>query len=61
VRAVERLYPLAGAGGLSEDSAFQRHFRDVHAIAAHIALAWDVQAVNYGAVTLGAPPPDPKI
>lgn len=61
VRAVERLYPLAGAAGLSEDSAFQRHFRDVHAIAAHIALAWDVQAVNYGSVTLGAPPPDPKI
>lgn len=61
VRAVERLYPLAGAGGLDGGSPFQRHFRDVHAIAAHIALAWDLQAANYGAVALGGPPPDPKI
>ena len=61
VRAVERLYPLGGASGLDQHNAFQRHFRDVHAIAAHIALSWDIQAVNYGMVALGGPSPDPKI
>jgi len=33
----------------------------VHAIAAHIALTWDVQATNYGTVAAGGVPPDPKI
>lgn len=61
VRAVERLYPLGGATGLDEQSVFQRHFRDVHAIAAHIALSWDVQATSYGTVALGGGAPDPKI
>ncbi len=61
VRAVERLHPLGGAAGLGEGSAFQRSFRDVHAIAAHIALTWDVQATNYGTVAAGGAPPDPKI
>lgn len=61
VRAVERLYPLGGAGGLDESNAFQRQVRDVHAIAAHIALSWDVQATNYGTVAAGGAAPDPKI
>jgi 3-hydroxy-9,10-secoandrosta-1,3,5(10)-triene-9,17-dione monooxygenase len=61
LRAVERLYPLAGANGLADASPFQRAFRDVHAACAHIALTWDVQAANYGAVLLGGPSSDPKL
>ena len=61
LRAVERLYPLAGANGLAEHSPFQRAFRDVHGACAHIALTWDVQAANYGGVLLGHPSTDPKL
>lgn len=61
LRAVERLYPLAGANGLAEHSPFQRAFRDVHGACAHIALTWDVQAANYGGVVLGRPSTDPKL
>jgi 3-hydroxy-9,10-secoandrosta-1,3,5(10)-triene-9,17-dione monooxygenase len=60
-RAVERLYPLAGANGLAEASPFQRSLRDIHACCAHIALTWDVQAANYGGVLLGRPSSDPKL
>lgn len=61
VSAVERLYPLAGAQGLSAADPLQRAWRDAHAVSAHIALVWDIQAVNYGAVRLGLPCPDPRI
>ncbi|MEJ0068956.1 MAG: acyl-CoA dehydrogenase family protein [Pseudomonadota bacterium] len=61
LRAVERLYPLAGANGLAESSPFQRAFRDIHGACAHIALTWDVQAANYGGVLLGAASTDPKL
>jgi hypothetical protein len=33
--------------------AFQRAWRDVHAVTQHIALVWDVQALNYAATRLG--------
>jgi 3-hydroxy-9,10-secoandrosta-1,3,5(10)-triene-9,17-dione monooxygenase len=61
LRAVERLYPLAGANGLAEASPFQRTFRDIHGACAHIALTWDVQGANYGGVLLGAASTDPKL
>lgn len=61
VSAVERLYPLGGAQGLSTGDPLQRAWRDVHAVGQHIALVWDIQAVNYGAVRLGLPCPDPRI
>jgi 3-hydroxy-9,10-secoandrosta-1,3,5(10)-triene-9,17-dione monooxygenase len=61
VRAVQRLQPLFGGGGLADDTPTQRAFRDVHAVAAHIALTWDVQAANYGGVLLGAASTDPKL
>jgi 3-hydroxy-9,10-secoandrosta-1,3,5(10)-triene-9,17-dione monooxygenase len=60
-RAVERLYPLAGANGLADASPFQRALRDIHACCAHIALTWDVQAANYGGVLLGRASTDPKL
>ena len=61
VQAVERLMPVVGGRGLELHHAFQRAWRDVHAVAQHIALVWDVQALNYGAARLGIAGADPKI
>ena len=61
VRAVDRIYPLLGGSGLASDDPIQRAWRDVHAIAQHIALIWDLQGAQWGAVALGQPCPDPRI
>jgi alkylation response protein AidB-like acyl-CoA dehydrogenase len=61
VQAVERLMPVVGGRGIELHHAFQRAWRDVHAVARHIALVWDVQALNYGAMRLGLKAGDPKI
>ncbi|HZE46486.1 MAG TPA: acyl-CoA dehydrogenase family protein [Xanthobacteraceae bacterium] len=61
VQAVERLMPVVGGRGLELHHAFQRAWRDVHAVAQHIALVWDVQALNYAAARLGLAAGDPKI
>jgi 3-hydroxy-9,10-secoandrosta-1,3,5(10)-triene-9,17-dione monooxygenase len=57
VRAVDALMVASGAGGLALEAPLQRHFRDVHAAAAHFALTWDVQASAYGQSALGLPDP----
>lgn len=61
VQAVDRLMALRGAGGNAETSPLQRHFRDMHVLASHIALAWDPQAANYGRILFDLPSLDPKI
>ena len=61
VQAVERLLPVVGGRGLELGHPLQRAWRDVHAVAQHIALTWDVQALNYGAVRLGGKAGDPRI
>jgi alkylation response protein AidB-like acyl-CoA dehydrogenase len=61
VQAVERLLPIVGGRGLELGNPLQRAWRDVHAVAQHIALTWDVQALNYGAVRLGGRAGDPRI
>jgi alkylation response protein AidB-like acyl-CoA dehydrogenase len=61
VQAVERLMPVVGGRGLELAHAFQRAWRDVHAVAQHIALVWDLQALNYAAMRLGLGAGDPKI
>ena len=61
IRAVDRIYPLLGAAGLTGDDPIQRAWRDVHAITQHIALIWDLQGGLWGAVALGQPCPDPRI
>jgi alkylation response protein AidB-like acyl-CoA dehydrogenase len=61
VQAVERLMPVVGGRGLELHNGFQRAWRDVHAVAQHIALVWDVQALNYAAQRLGLSSGDPKI
>jgi alkylation response protein AidB-like acyl-CoA dehydrogenase len=55
------LMPLAGGRGLERTHPLQRAWRDVHAVAQHIALVWDVQALNYGSVRLGFKAMDPRI
>ena len=60
-RAVDRIYPLLGGAGLANDDPIQRAWRDVHAIAQHIALIWDLQGGLWGAVALGQPCSDPRI
>ena len=60
-QAVDRLMALGGAGGNAEDSPLQRHWRDMHALASHIALAWDAQGANYGRVALGLASRDGKL
>jgi 3-hydroxy-9,10-secoandrosta-1,3,5(10)-triene-9,17-dione monooxygenase len=61
VQAVERLMPVVGGRGLELHNGFQRAWRDVHAVAQHIALVWDVQALNYAAQRLGLAGGDAKI
>lgn len=61
VRAVERLYALAGGRGLSWDNPYQRAWRDIHAGAAQIVVAWDLNATTYGKVKFGMPAPDPRL
>ena len=61
LQAVERLHALAGARRLAADDAFQRHWRDAHAAAAQISIAWDLQATNSGRVMFGLAPGDPRV
>ena len=61
VGAVDRLMALQGAYGNAETSPMQRHFRDMHTLASHIALAWDAQGANYGRVLFGLDSRDSKI
>ena len=51
--AVQRLFNAAGGRALFVDSPMQRSMRDLYAVAAHRALAWDAAAANYGAMLLG--------
>ena len=59
LQAVDRLMSASGAHGLYADHPMQRHFRDAHAAAAHIALSWDACGRSYGQVKLGVTPTDP--
>jgi alkylation response protein AidB-like acyl-CoA dehydrogenase len=59
--AVERLFPLAGARGLSTSSHFMRAWRDIHAATSQITAVWDLNAVNYSKVHFGMPFFDPRL
>ena len=61
VRAVDRLYELAGMRGMSPESHVQRAWRDVHAVACQVSVAWNAQAANYGRARFGLPIRDPRI
>ncbi len=51
--AVQRLFNAAGGRALFVENAMQRQIRDLYAVAAHRALAWDSSTANYGALLLG--------
>ena len=57
VQAVDRLFAVAGARGLSETNALARHWRDVHAMANHVALNSESLFQAFGRQALGLPPP----
>jgi len=61
VQAIDAIYPLTGGRGIASGDPTNRAWRDIHAVAHHIALSWDVQGHLYGATSLGLPCPDPKI
>jgi alkylation response protein AidB-like acyl-CoA dehydrogenase len=61
VQAVEHLLPVTGGRGLELTNPVQRAWRDVHAVAQHIALTWDLQSSTYGAVRLGGRAFDPRL
>ena len=52
---------LGGAGGNAHASPLQRHWRDMHTLASHIALAWDAQGANYGRILFGLDSRDSKL
>lgn len=52
LRAVDRLFDLAGAQGLTETNALQRHWRDAHAMAHHYGFN-SVAFQNSGRLSLG--------
>jgi alkylation response protein AidB-like acyl-CoA dehydrogenase len=53
VEAVEELFLAAGAGSLDESLPLQRHWRDVHAVAQHIANNRDRSLRAWGEYALG--------
>ena len=59
VESMDELFPLMGGRGLSVGNPVQRAWRDVHSVAQHIGLIWDIQASNFGSVKLGLPCTDP--
>ena len=61
VRAVDRLYDLAGMRALSADSHVAHSWRDVHAVASQVSVSWKAQAANYGRTRFGLPLGDPRI
>ena len=60
-QAVDRVYPIMGGRGITVNNAVNRAWRDVHAVAHHIALTWDVVASTSGALAVGAPNNDPLL
>ena len=61
VRAVDRLYDLAGMRAMSPESHVARAWRDVHAVASQVSVSWNAQAANYGRARFGLPIRDPRI
>jgi len=56
--AADKLLAVAGGDGLRLESSLQRHFRDIHAVAAHAALRWEIAAAPFGRIALGLQPLD---
>jgi 3-hydroxy-9,10-secoandrosta-1,3,5(10)-triene-9,17-dione monooxygenase len=51
--AMDSLVNISGSSGLMADNSVQRCWRDVHAIASHVVMNWDVPAENFGRMEFG--------
>ena len=56
LEAVEILYLAWGGSGIAETNPVQRAWRDLHAIAMHGALAYEVNQEMFGRMLLGLTP-----
>lgn len=56
IQAVDSLFEVVGGSGISKDSAFQRNWRDAHAVAKHVSLQWDAVSAMAGQHALGLEP-----
>jgi 3-hydroxy-9,10-secoandrosta-1,3,5(10)-triene-9,17-dione monooxygenase len=56
VEAIEQIYIASGASANFEANPLQRYWRDVHAMAAHMALNFDNAGAVFGRSALGLPP-----
>jgi 3-hydroxy-9,10-secoandrosta-1,3,5(10)-triene-9,17-dione monooxygenase len=54
--AVDRLTLSVGAHNIDENNPVHRASRDVHAVANHVGLQWDIHAESYGRVATGLEP-----
>jgi 3-hydroxy-9,10-secoandrosta-1,3,5(10)-triene-9,17-dione monooxygenase len=61
VQAVDMIAEGTGAQALYLANPLQRQFRDIHAVAAHIAFSMDAAASAYGSVALGIDTTHPTI
>jgi len=53
--AMDSLVNISGSSGLMASNPVQRCWRDVHAIASHVVMNWDVPAENFGRTEFGLP------
>ena len=61
VEAVDMIADGTGAQALYLANPLQRQFRDIHAVAAHIAFSMDAAASAYGSVALGIDATHPTV
>jgi 3-hydroxy-9,10-secoandrosta-1,3,5(10)-triene-9,17-dione monooxygenase len=61
IEAVDMIAAGTGAQALYLNNPLQRHFRDIHAVAAHIAFSMDAATSAYGRVVLGIDNTHPTI
>jgi 3-hydroxy-9,10-secoandrosta-1,3,5(10)-triene-9,17-dione monooxygenase len=59
VELVDLLFETGGGSALYETKPLQRHWRDVHAAAAHITNRWPLQCEEYGRSRFGLPSSGP--
>lgn len=57
MRAVDRLFEVAGARGIANSNPIQRFWRDMHAAANHVAWNVDGNYIGAGAQAMGLPVP----